>query len=141
MPASTFRHTHRVTYAECTMGNHVYHARYLDILEAARGEFFRHLGVTFLAWQERGIIFPVVECRLRYKSPARYDDVLTTEVRVIQAEGARLSFGYLVTNQHSRTVLEAETLHVSTGLNDKPTRLPPELVQTLGEYVENIPKG
>jgi len=29
-----FVHTHRVTYAECTVGNHIYHARYLDLLEA-----------------------------------------------------------------------------------------------------------
>ena len=75
-----FRHTHRVTYAECTVGNHVYHSRYLDWLEAARGEFIRSLGQTVLQWQERGTIFPVIEARLRYKLPPRYDDVLAIEV-------------------------------------------------------------
>src|SRR5581483_1046504 len=79
--AAVFRHAHRVTYAECTLGNHVYYSRYLDLLEAARGEFFRQLGATFQQWQEQDAIFPVVECRLRYKSPARYDDVLSIEVR------------------------------------------------------------
>ena len=39
--AEPFRHHHRVTYAECTIGDHVYHSRYLDLLEAARGEFMR----------------------------------------------------------------------------------------------------
>ena len=39
--AVPFRHPHRVSYAECTVGNHVYHSRYLDWLEAARGEFIR----------------------------------------------------------------------------------------------------
>lgn len=60
MPATPFVHVHRVTYAECTLGNHVYHSRYLDILEAARGEFFRALGHPLLAWQERGVLFPIL---------------------------------------------------------------------------------
>ena len=46
--ANPFRHPHRVTYAECTVGNHIYHSRYLDLLEAARGEFLRSLGPTVL---------------------------------------------------------------------------------------------
>src|SRR5215469_5100900 len=53
-----FSHMHRVLYAECTLGNHIYYSRYLDLLEAARGEFFRSLGVSFLKWQEQGTIFP-----------------------------------------------------------------------------------
>ena len=56
--SSPFRHTHRVSYAECTVGNHVYHSRYLDLLEAARGEFLRTLGPTVLHWQEQDVIFP-----------------------------------------------------------------------------------
>src|SRR5258708_5015494 len=84
-PMSAFHYAHRVTYAECTIGDHVYYARYLDLLEAARGEFFRSLGATFLQWQERDTIFPVLECRLRYRSPARYDDLLSIEVWVASA--------------------------------------------------------
>jgi acyl-CoA thioesterase FadM len=34
-----FRHGRRVTYADCTVGKHVYYARHLDFLEAARGDF------------------------------------------------------------------------------------------------------
>ena len=45
--AVPFRHPHRVSYAECTVGNHVYHSRYLDWLEAARGEFIRSLARRF----------------------------------------------------------------------------------------------
>src|SRR5882724_12051566 len=99
MSALVFRHTHRVTYAECTVGDHIYYARYLDLLEAARGEFFRQLGVTFLEWQVRDTTFPVIECRLRYKSPARYDDVLAIEVWPTLAEKVRLNFSYRILNQ------------------------------------------
>jgi acyl-CoA thioester hydrolase len=135
MTAPVFRHTHRVTYAECTLGNHVYYGRYLDLLEAARNEFFRELGATFLQWQERDAIFPVVECRLRYQLPARYDEVLAIEVWPITAEKARLNFAYRVLNDAGQAVLEAETLHVCTGLNEKPKRLPEELVARLKPYL------
>src|SRR5258706_12332300 len=96
---SVFQYSHRVTYAECTVGNHIYYARYLDLLEAAPGEFFRHLGTTFLQWQEKDTLFPGAECRLRYKSPARYDDVPTIEVWVTPPEKARLNFGYRALHQ------------------------------------------
>jgi len=133
--AEVFRHQHRVTYAESTVGNHIYYARYLDLLEAARGEFFRSLGASFHQWQEREVIFPVIEARLRYRAPARYDDVLTIAVVVSTAEGVRLNFEYRIENQSSAKILEAETFHVCTGLNDKPRRLPDELVATLRPYI------
>ena len=138
---SVFQYSHRVTYAECTVGNHIYYARYLDLLEAARGEFFRHLGATFLDWQERGAIFPVVECRLRYKSPARYDDVLTIEVWVTVAEKVRLNFAYRILNQTGVLILEAETLHVCTGLDEKLKRLPEELRTSLAISPDTIGSG
>jgi acyl-CoA thioester hydrolase len=140
MPALVFRHAHRVTYTECTMGNHVYHARYLDLLEAARGEFLRHLGTTFREWQERDVIFPIVECRLSYKAPARYDDLLSIEVRLTAAFGARLNFGFRIVNQQDRLILEAATLHVCAGLNEKPKRLPEELLEKLRPHLDEKKK-
>jgi acyl-CoA thioester hydrolase len=136
--ANVFRHQYRVPYADCTLGNHVYYARYLDLLESVRGEFFRHLGMTLLQWQERDTIFPVIEARLRYKAPARYDDVLATEVWVTAAERIRLNFAYRVVNQTGSLVLEAETMHVCSAINEKPQRLPAELVAALQPYVRAV---
>src|SRR5262245_48447460 len=135
MTAQIFRHTHRVTYAECTVGNHIYYARYLDLLEAARGEFFRSLGATLAQWQERDVIFPVTECRLRYKTPARYDDVLTIETWLTLAQKVRVNFAYRIVSQNGAEVLEAETLHACTSLAEKPKRLPEELSSQLQPFV------
>ncbi len=134
--ANPFRHTHRVTYAECTVGNHVYHSRYLDLLEAARGEFIRSLGSTVLRWQENGMIFPVIEARLHYKFPARYDDLLAIEVWVTAVEKVRLNFGHRVLNQNGKLILEAETFHVCTGIDEKPKRLPEEVAVNLKLYLK-----
>ena len=130
-----FRHPHRVSYADCTVGNHVYHSRYLDWLEAARGEFIRSLGATVLQWQERDVIFPVIEVRLRYKSPARYDDWLAIEVWPAAIERVRLNFGHRIITQDGKLVLEAETFHACTGVNEKPKRLPEELAEKLKPYL------
>lgn len=117
------------------MGNHIYYGNYLQLLEGARGEFFRHLGTTLLQWQERDAIFPVLECRLSYKAPARYDDLLGIEIWPTTAERVRLNFAYRIANQEGKLILEAATQHVCTGLNDKPKRLPPGLVTALQPYL------
>jgi acyl-CoA thioester hydrolase len=135
MSESVFRHQHRVVYADCTLGNHVYYGRYLDMLEAARGEFFRRLGVTLLGWQELGFMFPVVEAHLRYRTLARYDDLLQVEVWVTAAERVRLNFACRITNQAGALVLEGETLHVCMNLAEKIKRLPEELVTALKPHL------
>ena len=134
---SAFQHTHRVSYADCTVGNHIYYGRYLNLLEIARGEFFRHLGITLLQWQERDTIFPVLECHLRYKAPARYDDLLSIEVWPTAVKGVRLNFAHRVTSQAGKLILEAETHHVCASLSDKPKRLPEDLITKLEPYLRD----
>ena len=135
MSEGPFFYQHRVVYADCTLGNHVYYARFLEILEAARGELFRTLGMTLLEWQTRGFMFPVVEAHLRYKALARYDDLLQVEVWVSAAEKVRLNFAYRIVNQLNNLVLESETLHVCMNLEEKLKRLPDELVSALKPHL------
>lgn len=137
MAGQIYRHTHRVTYADCTVGNHIYYARYLDLFEAARGEFFRHLGMPFSQLQEQDTIFPVIECRLRYKSPARYDDQLAIELWLTAAEKVRLNFGYRILNQSGILLVEAESQHACTDLHDKLKRLPDQLTSQLQPFLRN----
>ena len=131
MAAAPFRHRHRVTYAECTVGNHVYHARYLDILEAARGEFFRAAGVALAGLQTLEVIFPVIEAVLHYEAAARYDDELIIEVVVTELDRLKITFAYGVSNTHNQIILSGRTRHVCTGLDEKPKRMPPELFNKL----------
>lgn len=130
----TFRYSHRVAYAEVVVGNHVYYARYLDILERARGEFFRAAGVPLLGLQERGVIFPVTECQLGFKGAARYDDLLEIEVWLGELSRVRLLFEHRIWRGQTLLV-SGTTRHVSTGLDERPTRMPPELVEVLRPHV------
>jgi acyl-CoA thioester hydrolase len=130
-----FTHTHRVTYAECTIGNHVYYSRYLDLLETARGEFFRALGTTFQQWHDSGTVFPVIEVRVRYKGAARYDDVLRIEMWLSDLERVRMNFAFRILNEAGKLLIEANTLHACASPDDKLKRLPEDLVEKLRPYV------
>ena len=136
MPAEIFTHAHRVTYADCTVGNHVYYGRYPDLLEAARGEFFRHLGTSFLEYQEEGIFFPVSEVHLKYFAFAEYDDELSIECRMTAIRGARLGFGYRITKGKCVRILEGETLHGCTNAAGRASRLPSALADKLRPYLD-----
>src|SRR3954470_23953538 len=134
-----FRHPHRVTYSECTLGNHIYYGRYLDLLEEARGEFCRHLGEPLIKWQQADTIFPVVECRVRYKGAARYDDLLKIEVWVSQLERVRLELAHRIVNEAGAEILVASTVHACTSLTDKLKRIPEELSTKLQPYLHAVP--
>jgi acyl-CoA thioester hydrolase len=133
--AATFQYQHRVIYGDCTVGNHVYYSRYLEILERARGEFFRHLGCPFLGLQEAGTAFPVIGLQISYKGLARYDDLLTVEIFMSELGGIRLSFGFRVLNAAGTLLAEGETRHVCASTDEKPRRLPKELIEKLQPYL------
>ena len=84
------------------------------------------------------MIFPVIEARVRYKFPARYDDLLTIEVWVTAIEKVRLNFGHRILNQNGKLILEAETFHVCTSREEKPKRLPEELAEKLKPYLNPV---
>jgi acyl-CoA thioester hydrolase len=140
MPETVFRHSHRVVYAECTVGNHVYYARYLDMLEAARGEFLRQLGRTALQWQQAGLAFPVIGLEISYKGPARYDDLLTIELWVAEMGGVRLNVGFRVLNQAGALLAEGVTRHVCATTAERPKRLPNELIESLRPFLRDSGK-
>ena len=137
MPSDVFTHSHRVTYADCTVGNHIYYGRYPDLLEAARGEFFRHLGKSFLEYQEEGLFFPVSEVHLKYFAFAEYDDDLSIECRMTAIRGARLGFGYRIVKEKGVRVLEGETLHGCIEASGRATRLPLALTEQLQPYLDS----
>lgn len=125
------RHPHRVTYAECTVGNHIYYSRYLDLLEEARGAFFRSIGHPLLVLEEQDVIFPVVECHVRYLAPARYDDELIIETWVTDLGRVRVTFGHRILNAASEVHIEATTEHACAHRTQKLRRLPDPLRRLL----------
>ena len=88
---SKFTFPIRVYWEDTDGGGIVYYANYLKFAERARTEWLRSLGYDQTALRdERGILFVVRECRVKYKHPARLDDELTVTVRVANATKHKL---------------------------------------------------
>jgi acyl-CoA thioester hydrolase len=134
MPPTPFIHRRRITYSECTIGNHVYYSRYLDLLEEARGEFFRSIGWPLLKLRGEGITFPVRECRLRYEAPARYDDVIAIELWIIELDRLWLKFGFAICGAKEELLVAGQTDHICASTDEKPKRMPKEVLAALRPF-------
>ena len=113
-----YPYSHRVRYRECDPMGVVYHTHYLDYFEAGRTEALRDLGLPYRSLEDEGIIMPVVEANVRYRGPARYDDLLVVEVTFEEAPSVRVPIEYtvhrrdedevLVTGHTTRCFMDAE---------------------------------
>ncbi|HAV63593.1 MAG TPA: hypothetical protein DCY13_14660 [Verrucomicrobiales bacterium] len=138
MSSAPYVHRHRITYAECTIGNHVYYSRYLDLLEEARGEWFRSFGWPLLQLQTEDIAFPVTEAHLEYAAPARYDDLVRIELWVMALTRLRLQVGFAVRDESGSSLVNGQTHHVCTSVSEKPRRMPVELFNALRRYEQPV---
>lgn len=79
----------RVYYEDTDAGGIVYYANWLRYFERARTDWLRALGAehTRLAG-EAGVVFVVREIAVDYRQPARLDDLLDVEVRLVEARRA-----------------------------------------------------
>ena len=68
---------YRVIYGDTDAASIVYYANYFRFMEMGRNELMRNLTVPYRELEQDGIIIPVIEAHIRYKAPARYDDLLT----------------------------------------------------------------
>jgi len=84
----------RVNYSETDQMGVVYHARYLVWLDVARCEHIRQAGVSYAELERRGFRLAVGDLRIRYRQPARYDDVVRVRCWVREAVTRRVTFGY-----------------------------------------------
>jgi acyl-CoA thioester hydrolase len=91
----------RVIYADTDAGGVVYHATYLRYCEIGRSELMRGIGLIYQHIEEQGIILPVTECRLRFKAPARYDDMITVDTHVGSLTGFTCRFNYRIEREQA----------------------------------------
>jgi acyl-CoA thioester hydrolase len=125
--------TIRVRYAETDQMGVVYYANYFVWFEIGRVELMRALGFEYRELEEQDQCYlPVVEANCRYRAPARYDDVLTLETRVLNQRTSMIRFGYRLLRekpsgseeQEPALLAEGETVHVVVDRAMQKTVLP-----------------
>ena len=133
----------RVRYAETDQMGVVYHANYLVWFEVGRVELMRQRGLNYKTLeQEEGCWIAVVEATARYKAPARYDDELIVETRVLMVRGPVIRFGYRILRVDADTrhlLCEGETVHVVLGRDMKKRVIPKKYADILHGAVVHEP--
>jgi acyl-CoA thioester hydrolase len=94
VPGEPFTWTVRVYYEDTDTGGVVYYANYLKFFERARTEWLRAAGFEQQRLAaEQGLQFVVARIECDYRRPAKLDDVIAIDVRVVQAGRASVTFG------------------------------------------------
>ncbi len=122
--------TLRVIYGDTDQMGVVYYGNYLRYFEIGRAEWLRARGHTYKLFEEAGYLLPVVEATLRYRSPARYDDLLTIDATPIEVKSASLRFEYRV-HRGDQLLVEGSTRHACLRREGGVAPFPPEIVAVL----------
>jgi len=122
----------RVYYEDTDCGGVVYYANYLRWLERARTEFLRSRGVELAPWMQKGILFAVSECNVKYRRPARYDDLVDVSTEVEEVGGAAFWLKNDV-RRGDELLLEARVRIACMGADGRPTRIPGEILTALAQ--------
>ena len=122
----------RVNYSEVDQMGVAYHARYLVWLDVARCEHLRRQGMSYAELERRGLRLAVSELRIRYRQPARYDDVVRVRCWVRECVPRRITFGYALDLPEPGTlVATAEVALLALGADFALSRIPPEVLALL----------
>ena len=123
-PGPAHRMTLRVYYEDTDAAGIVYHANYLKFAERGRTEMLRALGLAHSGIAaETGILFTVRRLGADYRLPARLDDLLCVETRIVAIGGARVRLDQRVCRDGA--VLAAlDVLVACVGRDGRPRRLP-----------------
>jgi acyl-CoA thioester hydrolase len=127
----------RVRYAETDQMRVVYYGNFFIWFELGRTEFFRQLGFSYRDMEATdGCMIVVVEACCRYRSPARYDDVLNIRTRLKSVKGPIIRFTYEISRPLPDTqppieVAEGETTHLVCDPQMKTRTLPQKYADAL----------
>jgi acyl-CoA thioester hydrolase len=127
---TTHRTEIRVRYQETDNMGVVYYANYFIWFEVARAEHMRSLGMPYSQIEEKGIYMMVASASCRYRSPARYDDIVRIETRIPEVRNSSLKFEYAL-YVAGRLIATGESVHVMTNKKGRPIRLPPHMKDAL----------
>ena len=116
-----------VRYAETDQMGYAHHATAAVWFELGRVGWLRDMGLCYRKLEEDGVLLPVVRLDVRYLAPARFEDLVVIQSRVIEVTRVRVVFANRVLREEygQRTVLaEGEVELACVNRKGRPQRLP-----------------
>ena len=121
----------RVRYAETDQMGFVYYGNYATYYEVARVESLRNLGFSYNLLEKQGVMMPVVENKSKYIRPAKYDDLLTIKVIVVELPVKRITFKYEIYNEQEKLINLGETILAFVNMKNGRSCDAPESITSL----------
>lgn len=84
----------RVRYAETDRMGLLHHANYLVYFEQGRTELLRSQGLSYRDMEDQGFLLVLTKVLVRYRSPARYDDLLTLRTTCVRTTLVKIEHKY-----------------------------------------------
>ena len=124
----------RVYYEDTDAAGIVYYANYLKYAERARTEMLRDLGTeNARLMKTEGLALAVRRCGVDFFKPARLDDLLSVETRLIDIGGASVVADQRVKRDNAELV-RMELKLACLSLDGRPARLPAAVKNRLEEF-------
>ncbi len=118
----------RVRYAETDKMGVVYHSHYLIWCELGRTDYIRAGGMSYRQMEEAGVMLAVAEANVRYRAPARYDDLIRVETTLTDVSSRAVTFDYVVSNAETgERLATASTLLVALDQSHRVVKLPSQI--------------
>lgn len=134
--------TVRVLYADTDQMGLANHGAALRWFEQGRAEWLRQRGPAYKDMESAGLYLPVYDLRVRYRLPARYDDLLAICAAPLLPTVVRVRFRYEVRRREDGALLvEGETHHACVDRAGQPRRMPAEILALLRAGVEGAGDG
>jgi acyl-CoA thioester hydrolase len=114
----------RVYYEDTDAAGIVYYANYLRYAERARTEMMRGIGMGSARMMAAdGLAFAVRRCSVEFVKPAKLDDLLSVETRLVEIGGASIIADQRIKRAATELVRMELTL-ACMSLAGRPARLP-----------------
>ena len=113
----------RVRYAETDRMGLLHHANYLVYFEQGRTELLRAQGLAYRDLEDQGYLLVLTKAQARYRSPARYDDLLTLRTTLVRTTHVKIEHRYELL-RGSELLAEGETTLACIDRNGKVQALP-----------------
>lgn len=124
------RSSYRVIYGDTDQMGVVYHANYLRFFERGRVEFLNAAGFDYAALEQSGTFFAVVDAHVKFRVPAKFNDVVTIETTLAAITRVKVLFRYRILRDEV-VLAEGETTLACIDERGRPARIPGHVVAVL----------
>ena len=142
MTEPVFRMDCRIIYGDTDAGGVVYNANYLRYFEMGRTEMMRSHSIPYGKIEERGLLIPVTESYLRYKAPARYDDLITIDTSLLEVKKVSCRFNYRIIREEpegkEQLLVKGFTVHACVNRQGKLTPFPEDICRMMEGLCQNL---